>query len=425
MNLPDDRGPLLRTPVPAAPGAVGDDELVSVSRRELDDWRGQLAAISRSQAVIEFSLEGVVLTANDNFLGVLGYRLDEVQGRHHSLFCEAALARSPEYRAFWAQLAQGSFKSDRFKRIAKDGREVWIQASYNPILDARGKPYKVVKFATDITAQKEAEERERRTLSKVAESSRELARASEGLTRVATQMSDEAARTAARVERVSGAATAMRGNVASVASASEELSTTVREIARNTNESSKVSRQAREQATGAHVTIQALSASSLSIGKVTKAITTIAQQTNLLALNATIEAARAGEAGKGFAVVASEVKELARETARATEDICGQIEAIQADTARSVEAISSIVKVMEQVEGYATAIATAVEEQAATVKDIARNASEVSSGVGSVLDDISGVAGAARESEQTAALTQQSASGIQGLARTLDALVTR
>jgi methyl-accepting chemotaxis protein len=196
----------------------------------------------------------------------------------------------------------------------------------------------------------------------------------------------------------------------------------VREIAGNASESAKISRRARELASGADVAVQALKTSSSAIGKVTKIISTIAQQTNLLALNATIEAARAGEAGKGFAVVANEVKELAKETARATEEITQQIEAMLSDTSKSVGAIGEIVTVMGQIDAFSSSIAAAVEEQSATVRDIARNSAEVSTGVGSVVDNIGGVASAARDAERNAAQTQTAAQALQELAKSLGTL---
>jgi methyl-accepting chemotaxis protein len=132
----------------------GHEKTVTVPMQELLDLRGQIAAIGKSQAVIEFNLDGTIITANDNFLGALGYRLDEVQGRHHSLFVDAAYGASPEYRKFWADLNAGQYQIAEYKRFGKGGKEIWIQASYNPILDASGKPFKVVKYATDITASK-------------------------------------------------------------------------------------------------------------------------------------------------------------------------------------------------------------------------------------------------------------------------------
>ena len=121
---------------------------------QLQDMRGQIAAIGKSNAVIEFQLDGTILTANDNFLQTLGYTLEEVRGKHHSIFVDPVHARTPEYRQFWEKLGRGEFDSGRYKRIAKGGKEIWIQASYNAILDRSGRPFKVVKFATDITAQK-------------------------------------------------------------------------------------------------------------------------------------------------------------------------------------------------------------------------------------------------------------------------------
>jgi hemoglobin-like flavoprotein len=242
-----------------------------------------------------------------------------------------------------------------------------------------------------------------------------LGGASQKLTAVASQLAAGATQTSAQASRVAGAAEQIKANVSSVASASEEMSATVREISSNASESAKTARQARDLASGANQTVQALSTSSAMIGKVTKVISTIAQQTNLLALNATIEAARAGEAGKGFAVVANEVKELAKETARATEEIAQQIDTIQADTGRSVSAIGEVVKIIELIDGYASSIAASVEEQAATVRDIARNANEVSAGVASVVDNIAGVADAARDAEKNAAETQHAAGDVQDI----------
>ncbi len=392
---------------------------VTAQKLKTANYEGQLAAIGKAQAVIEFVLDGTITDANENFLKAVGFRREEVVGKHHGIFVEPAYRQSPEYRLFWTDLAAGKFQSGRFKRLNSAGATLWLQASYNPIFDMSGRPFKVVKFASDITGEvvKEAAMR-----AATQEQSMRLSKATSVLTQVANQLAAGATETSAQSSTVAAAAAQMKANVTSVATATEEMSSTVREIAGNASESAKVARSARELTNGANTTVTALKVSAQAIGKVTKVISTIAQQTNLLALNATIEAARAGEAGKGFAVVANEVKELAKETARATEEISQQIDTIQQDTARSVSAIGEVLKVIELIDGYATSIAAAVEEQSATVRDISRNASEVAAGVTSIVGNIEGVAEAARESERSAALTQTSASDIGQVAAALDAI---
>ena len=445
------------------------------------DYAGQIQAIGNTQAVIAFDLEGKVLDANANFLGALGYTLEEIKGRPHGMFVDDDYRRSPEYREFWAALNRGEFQSGEFRRIGKGGREVFIQASYNPIPDASGKPFKVVKYALDITervrernasAERErlqAEElrskvhamldvvtaatrgdltREvtvrgsdaigqmgeglaafladlRTSVSGIAQNAQSLANSAEELTSVSQQMSANAEETSAQAGVVSAAAEQVSKNVGTVATGADEMGASIREIAKNASEAAKVATSAVKVAADTNTTVAKLGESSCEIGKVIKVITSIAQQTNLLALNATIEAARAGEAGKGFAVVANEVKELAKETAKATEDISQKIEAIQADTRGAVDAIQEITGIINRINDISTTIASAVEEQTATTAEITRNAGEAAQGSNEIAQNITGVAQAAQSTTSGANDTQGAAGELARMASELQSLVGR
>ena len=379
---------------------------------------GQLAAINRAQAVIEFSLDGTILHANENFLSTLGYRLDEIAGKHHSMFVDPTYARSAEYTKFWADLNAGTFQQAEYKRVGKGGRAVWIQASYNPIFDLNGKPYKVVKFATDVNEQK-------LLLAMVSNSAQSLAGAAEELTASSHAMSAAAEETSAQANVVSAASEQVSRNVSTVATGTEEMGASIREIATNAAEASRVAMSAVRVTQDTNATVAKLGISSAEIGKVIKVITSIAQQTNLLALNATIEAARAGEAGKGFAVVANEVKELAKETAKATEDISQKIEAIQADTTGAVNAIREISTIIDKIAEIQTTIASAVEEQTATTNEMARNVSEAATGSADIAQNITGVAQAAISTSQGAADSLQASSELARMASELQSMVAK
>lgn len=382
------------------------------------DFSGQLSAIDKSQAVISFQMDGIILDANENFLKTLGYTLDEVKGRHHRMFVQEEERESESYRAFWARLNRGEYDAGQYKRVGKGGKEVWIQASYNPIFDLNGKPYKVVKYATDVTQL-------RRTMNEISQHSKALGNASEQLAEISQQMASNAEETATQATVVSAASEEVSKNVSVVAAGSEEMLASIREISKSANESARVARNAVTVAETTNSTISKLGESSLEIGKVIKVITSIAQQTNLLALNATIEAARAGEAGKGFAVVANEVKELAKETAKATEEIGRKIEAIQTDTKEAVQAIAEIGTIINQISDISNTIACAVEEQTATTNEIGRNVTDAARGAGEIATNISGVATAAQSTTKGATDTQSAAKALSGMAVQLEALVTR
>jgi methyl-accepting chemotaxis protein len=395
---------------------------ITAQKQKNADFEGQIAAIGRSQAVIEFTLGGRVITANENFLATFGYRLEEIQGRHHSLFVEEHDRQSAEYREFWTRLNRGEYLGGEFKRIGKGGRECWIQATYNPILDLDGRPAKVIKFSTDVTAQRRAalelQQQILNTAIGVAASAEELSAISQHLTSSSQEAAQQATGVSASSQQVSS-------NVSVVAASAEEMLASIREISKSATEAARVAKGAVGMAEETNSTIRQLGSSSQEIGKVIKVITSIAEQTNLLALNATIEAARAGEAGKGFAVVANEVKELAKETARATEEIGQKIEAIQSDTRAAVKAIGEVSAIIGQVNDISSTIASAVEEQTAATNEIRRNVSDAARGTSEIAENIGQVA---RETEQTTAAacdTQAAARALTEMASQLQVLVNQ
>ncbi|MBK7876654.1 MAG: chemotaxis protein [Planctomycetes bacterium] len=265
----------------------------------------------------------------------------------------------------------------------------------------------------------------RGSIQAIAQNATSLAGASEELTAVSQQMGSNAEETASQANVVSAASEQVSKNVQTVAVGTEEMSASIREISKNAAEAAKVATSAVQVAEETNRQIAKLGQSSAEIGKVVKVITSIAQQTNLLALNATIEAARAGEAGKGFAVVANEVKELAKETARATEEISAKIDAIQKDTDGAVHAIGEIGKIIHQINGIQTTIAGAVEEQTATTNEIARNVGEAARGSSEITQNITGVAQAAQGTSSGAADTQRASAELSRMASDLQKLVQR
>ncbi len=394
-----------------------------VSARELADMTGRLAAIDRSQAVVEFAPDGTILSANDNFLRPMGYTLEEIKGRHHSIFVTDAERHSAAYQDFWARLARGESRAGEFKRIGKDGREVWISGTYNPITGPNGRPTKVIKYATDATAQVRLRLDLQALVERVSASAAALTGASQALTDLSQQMAANAEETATQASVASAAAEQVSRSVGTVATGTEQMGASIKEIAKSASDAARVATGAVKVAERTNATIAKLGESSAEIGNVVKVITSIAQQTNLLALNATIEAARAGEAGKGFAVVANEVKELAKQTARATEDISRKIDAIQADTRGAVEAIAKIGDVINQINDIQNTIASAVEQQTATTGEIGRNISQAAHGSSEIALNITGVAQAARGTTEGASETMQAADDLSRMALDLQAIV--
>ena len=347
---------------------------------------GQVAAISRSQAVIEFTPDGTVQHANENFLKALGYRLEEIRGQHHRIFVDPKEAASPEYKRFWASLARGEYQAAEFKRIAKGGAEVWIQASYNPILDADGKVLKVIKYATDITASVKARLRREQLGGEI---DKDLVEVSVAVTS-----------TGQRAIEAVNASRETSGSIQAVAAGAEELAASVNEISRQLATASSNTSEATHEAERATGIVSELVNAAEKIGQVVRLITDIASQTNLLALNATIEAARAGDAGKGFAVVASEVKGLAGQTARATEEIAGQIGQVQSAVEGAARAIAAITASIAQLNSVTTSIATAVEQQSAVTRDMSSNMQSSARAVENINGYLEGIAEEATNAQE-------------------------
>jgi methyl-accepting chemotaxis protein len=352
------------------------------------DLSGQIEAINKAQAVIEFTLDGKIVNANANFLQTLGYSLNEIKGQHHAMFVDPAYRQSAEYRLFWDKLGRGEYDAGQYKRIGRGGREVWIQASYNPILDPNGKPFKVVKYATDITAQVKASEvlqaavvqtQEVVTSAKANDlrhriplegKSGEIAQLCEGVNGLLDTMSSMIAEISETSDTLSTAAREIAtGNtdlsqrteeqaasLEETAASMEELTTTVRQNAENAQQANKLASSASDVAVkGGSVvaevvqTMDGITQASRKIADIIGVIDEIAFQTNILALNAAVEAARAGDQGRGFAVVAAEVRNLAQRSANAAKEIKGLI----SDSVSKVESGSRLVdtagKTMEEI----------------------------------------------------------------------------
>lgn len=320
---------------------------VTVAKMRNAEFEAKVSAIDLGQAMIEFDLDGKVLSANRNFLKAMGYTLREIEGQHHSLFCSAEFRQSAEYRDFWLRLGEGEFISGRFQRLGKFEREVWIQATYSPVFDLNGKVMKVVKFAFDITKEVQLE---RRITAKSAE-----------MTSSVRQLVDSIALIACH----SGAASNLAGEASQVAlGGSESIRQSISSIGQ-------------------------IQSSSQRVGEIVRVISEIANQTNLLAFNAAIEAARAGQHGVGFSVVASEVRKLAERSALAAREIAGLIEESAANVAQGAEvskaaasSFAGIISSVERTVDSVSKIAAATEEQRATADRVTQLIDDLATAVG-------------------------------------------
>ncbi len=387
------------------------------------EYANQIRGFSTSQAMIEFEPDGTIISANDNFCAGLGYSLDQIVGKHHSMFCDPEYAASPEYRRFWAELARGQFHAGEFRRVTSDGSDLWIQASYNPIVDESGKTYKVVKLASDITEQKtnllRMEREQKEAQIRDAEQKRELEALLEQVAQGADQIDQGASQIAVSSQSLSEGASQQAASLEEIGASLEEMSAMTNQNADNSTQAATLAEEARkaadngmEEMTAMSQAMDEIANSSSEISKIIKVIDEIAFQTNLLALNAAVEAARAGEAGKGFAVVAEEVRNLAQRSAEAAKNTSAMIEESSKRADNGVAIAQRVGKALEEIGTGTVKVNTLLSEIATASKEQADGISQINKGV-SELDKVTQQN--AGNAEELASASQETAAQVATL----------
>ncbi|PWE53219.1 chemotaxis protein [Metarhizobium album] len=388
---------------------------ITAAKKLAAEDRGKLAALSRAQAIIEFTPTGEIITANDNFLKALGYRLDEIIGKHHAMFCEPQDVRASAYQAFWPNLAAGQFVADQFTRIAKDGREVYIQASYNPIFDDSGRVFKVVKFATDVSDRVRMIHEVGAGLSRLADCNirqtidvpfidefeplrrdfnTSIGAFQKTLVSVLQQTNSVNANSKDMHDAAEQLALRTREQAASLkqtSTALEDVTETVKSSTANTEETRSLVKNALASAAASAnivqetiTAIKRIETASNEISQIIGVIDEIAFQTNLLALNAGVEAARAGEAGKGFAVVAQEVRELAQRSAKAAKEIKDLIQNSGRQVIEGVRLVDATGEALHEIEEFVASIDRNMQLLATTATEQSTGLSEINKAVSHV-----------------------------------------